>query len=336
MAGEAAAQGIRAGSPVRSPFTKDALPRDAGRVVKTLNLVHSGSRSGPALARIQGATEAESVIGRMAKLSRQREDGVRGISGGSYLDPTTRTTVRVPPDPTLSDVGRAQQRNALETNATNAANDVLQRATQDLNTVLAEHLPVPLLGVAPELPGNRAGELQTLIALVQGGTYQQWRPLMQAAIDDNDVVRAGTLAYIARSQLAAWGGTGGGAREQIEADLQTAEDAFMTPQVMASRYAGALVGALHQGLVLASNLFQRPDASDQLMVHINTGAFKRFRAPDPQGDWQAYHDEVLASVVTPSESVWVLRPDGTLPARGRSSEAAGPLRTAADAGSRGT
>jgi len=145
------------------------------------------------------------------------------------------------------------------------------------------------------------------------------------------------LAYIARSQLAAWGGTSGGAREQIEADLQTAEDAFMTPQVMASRYAGALVGALHQGLVLATNLFQRPDASDQLMVHINTGAFKRFRAPDPEGDWQAYHDEVLAGVVTPSESVWVMDPKtGTFPARGRSSEAWGPLRSASDAGSRGT
>jgi hypothetical protein len=333
--GTSSATGIRAGTPQASGFVKDKLP-DPRRATTVINLVHAGTRSGPALARVQGPTELESVVGRVAKLAQQRDDAVRQVAGGTYLDRTTRTIVRVAPDTMLSDAGRHAQVNTLKTNAVNAANDVLQKATADLNTVLAQHPAVPPLGVDPQLPGNRAGELQTLIELARLGGYAQWRPLMQSAIDGNDVVRAGVLAFVLRSRMGEWSGQGGGQREYMEADLATAEDAFMTDQVRAARYAGALVSALHQGLVLATNLFQRPDAYDQLLVHVNTGAFKAFRAPDPEGDWQGYHDAILASVLNPPESVWVMRADGTFPARGRSAEAAGPLRTAADAGSRGT
>jgi len=196
MAGEASAPGIRAGTPAASSFVKDKLPRDPRRAVTVMNLVHAGTRSGPALARIQGATELESAVGRVVKLAQQRDDAVRAVVGGSYMDRATRSTVRVVPDPMLSPEGRERQANLLTTNAVSAANGVLQKATEDLNTVLAQHPSVPPLGVDPQVPGNRAGELQTLIALALSGTYDQWRGLMQSALDGNDVVKAVSYTHL--------------------------------------------------------------------------------------------------------------------------------------------
>jgi hypothetical protein len=212
-------------------------------------------------------------------------------------------------------------------------NKALTAANDDLNTVVAIHERVPPLGTQLLLPPNRGAELQALATLLTAGTYTQWHAVAQAAVDSNDRAKAEVLAFVARAQANAWHGD----RAHLDADMAGLEDAFSTPATLSGDYAAGVVAKMRQALQGVAATLERPDGVDQLLAGEATRANPVLRPLPDELDVDNHWAAVARAASEPASAsgVWVLAGDtpGTVHLTpGRSSEAPGPVRTAADVG----
>lgn len=294
---------------------------------EAINRVENGPKSGPALGRIRA------VLPTITAAAQQFKQRAFAVTGGLRIDPMTRVEQRVGPNPNLSPEGAQAELTKARDDFQATVNTALATASDDLNTVVAVHERVPPLGTQLLLPPNRGAELQALATLLTSGTYAQWHAVAQAAVDANDRPKAEVLAFVARAQASAWHAD----RAHLDADVAALEDAFSTPATLAGDYAAGVAATMRQALQGVAATLERPDGVDQLLAGEATRANPVLRPLPDELDVDNHWAAVARAAAEPASAsgAWVLVGDtpGTVHlVPGRSSEAPGPVRTAADSG----
>ena len=301
-----------------------------------VNRVERGPRSGPALQRVRAALPAI-----QAAAVKYKEATFR-VTGGTFVDRTTRVERRVGPDPNLTPAGAQAKLNAARDEFQTTVNAALTAAVAAVNTVAAEHEATPELGTTLLLPPSRASELGAIAELLRHGTFQQWRDMVRRALTANDAPLAEVVSFVGRSQADVWHRD----RAELDADRAALAAAFATPATTAGTYAQALVTWMREALENVAATLGREDGADQVLTAVQPAL--QSEAPADPAEWAVRWQEVVTAGAGAAvrrakrrgESVesGVMELHGDTPATARlvprrpASEAAGPVRTAGDAG----
>ena len=297
---------------------------------EAVNRVENGVQSGPALQRVRAALPA---IQAAAHRFKQR---TFAVTGGVRIDPMTRVERRVGGNPNLSPEGQAAELTAARDEFQATVNGALQGANDDLNTVATIHEVVPPLGTQLLIPPNRAAELAAIGELLREGKFEQWANVAQRALTTDDRALAEVVSYTGRSVADTWHKD----RAALDATRTALDEHFSTPSTLAGTYAATLVRAMQEALQSIADTLERPDGADQVLAAnpANPRLWWAVR-PLPPGDLDlAQHwANVELAARAPASASGVMVLDASIPGQprlvpGRSSEAPGPVHSAADSG----
>jgi len=294
-------------------------PSDKTVPMQAWNLVYRERRSGPAMQDVQRAPAdlRALTLKSVAKEADLRKQALAGELG-----------------PLGVEKGLTAEKTKHE-QAVNARTDQAVDGLVTLHDVHGDAQGAPL-GREFAPPADRVPELQLLGSLLV--TPAIWLELANRAAREGDVVRGEFLCAFLRGRLEE-GGAWGAARAGLEDAERGLNDALLgdDPYTLAARYVRAATPHLLAGLDLART-FALNRTPEQFAIRWDPDPFQWFTPLPEDADMAQHFAEALNAEVA-ADAARYLRtaPDGTgMLVTGRSSEAAGPARTLADASSRGT